>query len=213
MRFILLELGFALLLGMVGTAGAGLCSKCIGKMYIQNIGVCTSCGGDTSSGAFKLCLKCSEKLHQCECCIAVLAPPAGKADGETPATPSPTKGAPSKKAEPKSEALELSADQDGKSVTIAKGREIVVRLAGNPTTGFNWRVGEISGAAVKSQGEPTYVPTQHTQRMVGTGGTFVFKFLAVKPGKSTVKLVYARPWEKEKPPVQSFTTTIEVQEK
>ncbi len=213
MKFIMLELGIALLLGMVGTAGAGLCSKCIGKMYIQNLGVCTSCGGDTSSGAFKLCHKCSDKLHQCECCIAALDPPAGKAAGETPATPPPASGSPSKKAEPKSEALELSADQDGKTVTVAKGREIVVRLAGNPTTGFNWKVSEISGAAVKSQGEPIYVPTQHAQRMVGTGGTFVFKFLAIKPGKSTIKLVYVRPWEKEKPPVQSFTATIEVQGK
>jgi len=207
MKFIVLQLSIALLLGMVGTAGASLCSKCIGKMYIQNLGVCTSCGGDTSSGAFKLCHKCSEKLHQCECCMVAINAPAGKADDKTPA-----KGDPDKKAEPKFNALELSADQDGKTATVAKGREIIVRLAGNPTTGFNWKVGEISGVAVKSQGDPTYVPTQHAQRMVGAGGTFVFKFLAVKPGKSTVKLVYARPWENEKPPVQSFTATIEVLE-
>ena len=98
-------------------------------------------------------------------------------------------------------------------MTVAKGKDIVVRLAGNPTTGYSWKVGEITGDAVKSQGDPAYEPTKTAQRMVGSGGTFVFKLQTVKAGKSTVKLEYARPWEKGTAPVQTFTATIEVQEK
>jgi inhibitor of cysteine peptidase len=204
MKFIVLGLGVVLLLGMVGSAGAGLCPKCIGKMYIQNIGVCTNCGGSTASGAFKLCRKCSEKLHQCEHCMAALDAPDDKP---------PPKTAADEKPEPKTDSLELSADHDGKTVTAMMGKDIVIRLAGNPTTGYTWRVGEITGEAVKSQGDPAYVATKHAQRMVGGGGTFVFKLQAVKPGTSTVKLVYVRPWEKGKPPVKTFSATIEVQEK
>ena len=103
-----------------------------------------------------------------------------------------------KKAAPKDAPLELSAADDGKTATVAKGKDIIVRLAGNRTTGYGWTVGEISGEAVTAQGDPAYVPTPHPQGMVGTGGTFVFTLQAVKPGKSTVKLEYVRPWEKGK---------------
>jgi predicted secreted protein len=57
------------------------------------------------------------------------------------------------------------------------------------------------------------VAAKHAKGIVGAGGTFVFKLQAVKPGNSTVKLVYVRPWEKDKPPVRTFTVTIEVQGK
>ena len=42
---------------------------------IQSIGKCSECGKMTTSGAFKLCPKCSEKLNKCMVCMA----PIGKA--------------------------------------------------------------------------------------------------------------------------------------
>jgi len=49
-------------------AFAELCKNCKGKMYIMSIGKCTKCNGHTSSGAFKLCKKCSQKKRVCENC-------------------------------------------------------------------------------------------------------------------------------------------------
>jgi len=53
-------------------AWAELCEKCRGRMYTQDIGECISCGGYTTSGAFKLCPKCSAAQKRCEHCLAPL---------------------------------------------------------------------------------------------------------------------------------------------
>ena len=50
-----------------------LCKDCSGKMYIMNIGVCVMCAGHTSSGAFKLCRKCSQQRNECMHCRAKLS--------------------------------------------------------------------------------------------------------------------------------------------
>jgi len=63
----------ALLTALASAPARGeLCPKCKGKMYIMNIGKCVECGGMTTSGAFKLCKKCSTKLGECEHCRAKL---------------------------------------------------------------------------------------------------------------------------------------------
>lgn len=66
--------------GMIGIASAALCPKCSEMMFTCDIGKCTACGGDTSSGGFKLCSACSAKKAQCSACLAALkaAPPADK---------------------------------------------------------------------------------------------------------------------------------------
>jgi len=58
------------------TAAGALCEKCRGRMYTQDIGECTHCGGYTTSGAFKLCPKCSAALKRCEHCLTALGPAA-----------------------------------------------------------------------------------------------------------------------------------------
>ena len=50
------------------SANAALCAQCKDKSFIQSLGACEVCQAVTSSGAFKLCKKCSDKLAQCEAC-------------------------------------------------------------------------------------------------------------------------------------------------
>ena len=71
-RLIGVALALTAVVAFAGAALGELCPKCTGKMYVENIGKCVECGGGTSSGAFKLCRKCSAKLGQCEHCRAVL---------------------------------------------------------------------------------------------------------------------------------------------
>jgi inhibitor of cysteine peptidase len=169
-------------------------------MYIMNIGTCQSCGGTTGSGAFKLCRKCSNNQHKCEHCLAALGgeQPAAK-DDKAPAD--------------KPAAVQLGESADGKTTTVPLGKTIVITLPGNITTGYSWKAVELKGDAVKADGEGTYVPKKHKPGMVGVGGASVFKYNAVKAGKATIKLAYARPWEKDKEPAKTFTAIIEVQEK
>jgi predicted secreted protein len=97
------------------------------------------------------------------------------------------------------------------SGTVQVGHKIEVRAAGNPTTGYSWAVKEIKGDAVKSGGDPKYVPTPVARGIVGSGGTFTIPLETVKVGKAEVVLAYARPWEKDQPPASSVTITIMVQ--
>ncbi len=71
--------------GHVPTARAALCGKCRDMMFTESEGRCIECGSPTSSGALKLCPKCSTKRHQCEHCLAKLA----KEDEAVPAAPLP----------------------------------------------------------------------------------------------------------------------------
>ena len=178
-------LGAAVILFLASPAFAGLCPKCKGRMYIQNIGKCVECGGRTSSGAFKLCGKCSAKLGQCEHCRAPLKAPA-------PAN-----------------TVALGEDANGKTVAAKVGQTVVITLAGNPTTGYSWAVKKLDGDALKQQGKLNYVPKKVPRGMVGSGGAFVATFLAVKPGKTIITMAYARPWEEKKPPAKTFKATVE----
>jgi len=169
---------------LAGAAALGdLCPKCRDKAYTKDIGTCVECAGPTSSGAFKLCIKCSTKLGQCEHCRAPLK-----------------RGAD----------ITLGDDANGKAIAAEANQTLLVKLPGNPTTGYSWRLSKIEGEAIEAVGKPSYVADKNPQKRVGTGGTYHFTFRAAKPGKATLTLAYARPWEKDTPPIKTFTLTVEV---
>jgi len=66
------------------SATAALCAQCKDKNFIQSIGACDACQAVTSSGAFKLCKKCSDKRAQCEACQQSLKPTTDAIPGAQP---------------------------------------------------------------------------------------------------------------------------------
>ena len=105
--------------------------------------------------------------------------------------------------------IELGESSSGKTVEVASGAKVVIRLAGNITTGYSWMLAKHDGNAVELVGRIEYV-TNPGPSMPGKGGTFVATFKAVQAGKSMVTLEYKRPWEKDKPALKTFTITIDV---
>ena len=51
--------------------GSRLCNKCKGNMFTCDVGVC-ACGGMLSSGSFKHCAVCADRLNQCQACTTQL---------------------------------------------------------------------------------------------------------------------------------------------
>ncbi|MDY7011124.1 MAG: protease inhibitor I42 family protein [Planctomycetota bacterium] len=306
MKRIAVGLGVLTLLVLAGAGRAELCENCKGRMYITSVGKCVECGGFTTSGAHKLCPKCSARLGQCEHCRAPLKAAKRQADkkhspakpakidtrkdgtytsgkwkyqytisavgtrserrfswltydgnqiagvemwdriktpwgmmryyqmsyvrgwmpeltGGTPIDPkkgrllpSPTESAPTGLAP-----LELDESADGKTVSAVVGQQIIIRLKGNPTTGYQWVVGKIEGDALGHVGGVKYVSDQPPapapgtggrimMHRVGGGGKYVFTFTAKKAGKAKLTLEYKRGWEKNKPAAQTFTLTVNV---
>jgi inhibitor of cysteine peptidase len=103
--------------------------------------------------------------------------------------------------------LELGAEDDGTRVEVAVGEQITLRLEGNPTTGWAWRVTVLDPAVVAPAGEPDYESSSDAD---GSGGTYTFRFEAIGPGSTTVVLQYFPSWEEPTEASETFTFTAVV---
>ena len=365
-RTILGAIGVVFLLGWSGPAWGALCPKCRDLMFVDSPGKCSECGAATSSGALKLCPKCSAARHKCEHCLApvdVVDAPAATPQAENPATEKPTTEKPATEKPPAelppgagvpieklpeakppaappgqpaptapvpidlkksggyiwgkwqyrldikepgtrgegrwgwlwydgqklprgqvndyyrtpwgpiywvdvprtpwgahgwmpaplaqnrrqglpltvpasllagvkpkpplspgaSEAsqppatpkparpgsLELTRAENGKRARVWIGNVIVVRLPGNPTTGYQWQFLPSPNSVVRLMGQPQFTSLPRSAGMVGAGGTVVFTFQVIQPGSGAIRLVYARPWEKNNPPAETFAVGLD----
>ena len=68
-----------------------------------------------------------------------------------------------------------------------------ISLPANPTTGYEWKA-DYDYVLLKQESAQFEGAASETKR-VGAGGTSVFVFLPIKPGKSTIYFVYKRSWE------------------
>ena len=102
----------------------------------------------------------------------------------------------------------ITAKNNGQTLRIPVGGTLVVRLAANPTTGYDWTPASVAAPVVNLVG--TSFTSAGAPGMTGAGGTDTFHFRAVKPGEEVLKLNYARSWETNVPPVQTVSFTIKV---
>jgi|GEM_PF-1326696 len=103
--------------------------------------------------------------------------------------------------------LELDADDDGETVRIKKGGEILLSLDSNPSTGYDWNLSDTGSAAAIELTDSSF---DVGGPGVGSGGKSHFHFSARESGTHTVTLEYRRPWEPAGSGVDSFTVEIEV---
>ncbi|KAK9172016.1 Chagasin family peptidase inhibitor I42 family protein [Cryptosporidium meleagridis] len=94
-------------------------------------------------------------------------------------------------------------------INVNLGTEITVNIRGNPTTGYSQQmIIKPDNSIIKvADAEPSYVPDSHPDGMVGYGGNYIFKFLAVGPGSTVSTIEYARYFER--PPKCVFKTEIQ----
>jgi inhibitor of cysteine peptidase len=109
------------------------------------------------------------------------------------------------------EAFTLSMADQGRSINLETGQELVLRLPSNPTTGYGWEIETLDRALLEPVGEAEFVQDEPgEEQMVGVGGMEVFHFRALKPGTMELKLIYHRVWETE-PPLEVFELNIDIQ--
>lgn len=101
--------------------------------------------------------------------------------------------------------ITIGSAANGKTIRLHPADTLVVRLSGNPTTGYSWSV-KRTPAPLRLI-DTTYRPSRPGR--LGQGGTFVFRFEA-KRGSGVLGLVYRRPWEKGKSPLRTFSVTVRV---
>ena len=111
-----------------------------------------------------------------------------------------------------SKTYEMTRDDNGKTLKVKVGDVVSVKIRSNPTTGYSWAqiAGKTDEKVLKSNGGE-YKVDEHPAGMVGVGGSETWTFTALAPGKTDISLGYARPWEKDKEPAQTFKLTVEVE--
>jgi len=92
---------------------------------------------------------------------------------------------------------------------LTVGDRLTVRIEGNPTTGYVW-ADDYPGTNILRQTGVAAYQASTAPGIVGAGGVYLFSFKAVAPGTVPVKLIYYRPWERNTPPVNTFTFTAVV---
>ena len=97
--------------------------------------------------------------------------------------------------------------ENGSTVALQAGGELDITLDANATTGFRWEIAAADAAIARPMGEPEYKP-QGTA--LGSGGQTTFRFEAVAPGQTIVKLIYHRPFEQGVPPARTFQVNVVV---
>jgi len=115
-------------------------------------------------------------------------------------------------AEDEIRAMSLTDADDGKTVTVTKGQNVIVKLSANPTTGYKW--------VVASTDRTFGYPSSDTfagggaSAPVGSGGIQKLTWKTKSPldmtGSHTVKLEYKRSWENNVAPAKTFSFTVKV---
>jgi inhibitor of cysteine peptidase len=104
--------------------------------------------------------------------------------------------------------LAVTEADNGKTVTITKGQNLLLKLQSNPSTGYKWAVSSTD----KTFGYPTETFVQNNDGAVGSGGVqrFTWKSSSMLNvvGSHTVKLEYKRSGEKTAS--KTFTFTVKV---
>ncbi|HOD83563.1 MAG: Chagasin family peptidase inhibitor I42 [Planctomycetes bacterium ADurb.Bin126] len=210
---------FAVLL-LSPLARADLCPACADKMFITNIGKCVECGGETSSGAFKLCPACSRKLKQCQACRSALD--AAKADdkGGDPSAPprrKPVLDGPIRLVDRPAgrvvnDCLVLAREDAGLTARPSVGQPVIVQLTGDRTSGWEWKFDKASSDCVQAVGEARRRETPVEEGMLGGTVVFLFPFRAAKPGQAVLVFRGGRPWDWEKNTTQALKFNVLVRE-
>jgi len=130
------------------------------------------------------------------------------------ATPSPTASAtPTPTALPTQarDSVPVSASEadNGKTIFVARGGVIELRLASNPSTGTSWNI--LSNRGLTRDGEPTYEPTPVAAKTVGSGGFSLFRFRPTKADTGEIALDLRAPGFKiGDKPAQTFRAQVRV---
>jgi inhibitor of cysteine peptidase len=102
-------------------------------------------------------------------------------------------------------------DKNGQEISLVMGDSLEVRLASQPGTGYGWQLAGPLPAVLRlvekaldlgGGGQAPNAP--------GASATAVLRFASVEAGTGELRLVYARPWEKESAPKKTYTLHIRV---
>ena len=107
--------------------------------------------------------------------------------------------------------LRLTESDQDRTYLLHRGDTLLISLPSNRTTGYGWDYLFSTVGLLRQEGEMVYQQGKRAEGMVGTGGAEIWKFMAVKKGKTSLCFSYLRPWERSIAPVKTTTWNITVE--
>lgn len=112
--------------------------------------------------------------------------------------------------------LQLTDADDGRTVTVTKGQNILVKLSANPSTGYQWVVASTNRSFGYPASDRFVASPASAAGAVGSAGVqrFMWKTSSVLDlvGAHSVRLEYKRPWENNVAPAKTFSFTVNIVE-
>ena len=90
--------------------------------------------------------------------------------------------------------LDCLGQTETKKVRLNHGFEISIK--GNPSTGYQWTA-QFDSQFLKLTSKEHVRDSSKPKHYVGVPGMTKFVFMPTKVGKTSIKLIYMRPWEKK----------------
>jgi predicted secreted protein len=149
--------------------------------------------------------------------LAMTQPPPKPTPKPTKATPKPKKSTPKSKTTPlpkkKTQTVTLDEKASGKKQVLRVGDTLIIRLRAQMGTGYSWEVTAIDKAFITQEGEPIVETVKQSlgAPVVGSSEVQVFRFKAIKLGKTTLTLRYKRPFGEATPDEKNFTVPLVLQ--
>ena len=107
--------------------------------------------------------------------------------------------------------IKLTEQDQNQTCFLHRGDALLISLPTNRTTGYGWNYLFSTAGILRQEGKMVYQQAKSSEGMVGAGGTEIWKFMAVKKGKTSLCFSYLRPWERNIAPVKTNTWNIIVE--
>ncbi|PKN70734.1 MAG: hypothetical protein CVU52_08855 [Deltaproteobacteria bacterium HGW-Deltaproteobacteria-10] len=102
--------------------------------------------------------------------------------------------------------INLTSADHQRIIKMNVGDRLEITLEGNPTTGYVWEKVEGDNEILLRQGDYQYTPAEPL--LLGSGGKFTFTFLGAAGGKTRLRIIYHRTFEKNIDPVKIFEVLV-----
>lgn len=103
--------------------------------------------------------------------------------------------------------IQLYQIDSGRTIEMKPDDTLEIVLDTNPTTGYQWKALPWDTKIIEQIDKPVY---KSKSEAIGSGGELTFYFKALSTGRTPLKFIYFRTFEKDVPPIKSFKVTIVV---
>lgn len=108
------------------------------------------------------------------------------------------------------ETITVTEKDNGATLEVSVGDELLVVLDSNATTGYHWHLAELSDPTVLEETGSDYHPDPNPGRVPGRGGREEWRFAARQRGTAQLRLEYIPPAMSDSAPGQTFRVSVVV---